>query len=52
MVVGGVASTVYGEPRLTQGIDVVASFTPMEAGRLVAQFPDMTDIERALEALS
>ena len=40
MIVGGLASIVYGEPRLTQDIDVVASFTPMEAGRLVAQFPE------------
>lgn len=39
MIVGGVASIVYGEPRLTQGIDIVASFPPADAGRLVEQLP-------------
>ena len=41
MVVGGVASIVYGEPRLTQDLDIVASFQPADAERLVAQFPVM-----------
>ena len=40
MVVGGVASIVYGEPRLTQDIDIVASFGPGDAPRLVEQFPE------------
>jgi len=40
MIVGGVASIVYGEPRLTQDIDIVASFRPEDAGRLGVQFPD------------
>lgn len=39
MIVGGVASIVYGEPRLTQDIDVVATISPTQADRLVAQFP-------------
>lgn len=39
MVVGGVASIVYGEPRLTQDIDIVASFQPVQAERLADQFP-------------
>ena len=39
MIVGGVASIVYGEPRLTQDIAIVASFQPGDAGRLVEQFP-------------
>lgn len=40
MIVGGVASIVYGEPRLTQDIDIVASFPPPDAERLAAQFPE------------
>ncbi len=39
MIVGGVASIVYGEPRLTQDIDIVASMAPSHASRLVVQFP-------------
>lgn len=39
MIVGGVASIVYGEPRLTQDIDIVASFQAEQAVRLAAQFP-------------
>jgi hypothetical protein len=38
MIVGGVASIVYGEPRLTQDIDIVASLQPAEAEQLLEQF--------------
>jgi hypothetical protein len=38
MVVGGVASIVYGEPRLTQDLDVVASLSPADADRFARQF--------------
>ena len=31
MVAGGVAAIVYGEPRLTQDLDVVASIDPARA---------------------
>lgn len=40
MIAGGVASILYGEPRLTQDIDIVASFGPDSAARLVEQFPE------------
>jgi hypothetical protein len=39
MIVGGVASIIYGEPRLTQAIDVLAAFQSADAARVVAQFP-------------
>jgi hypothetical protein len=39
MIVGGVASIVYGEPRLTQDIDILASIEPETAARLADQFP-------------
>ena len=38
MVVGGVAAIVYGEPRLTQDLDVVAAMDPSQAAGLAAQF--------------
>jgi hypothetical protein len=31
MIAGGVASIVYGEPRLTQDLDVVAAISPVDA---------------------
>jgi len=40
MVAGGVASIVYGEPRLTQDVDIVASLSADEADRFAAQFPE------------
>ncbi len=39
MVAGGVASIVYGEPRLTQDIDIVAALRAEDAARLREQFP-------------
>lgn len=39
MVTGSVASTIYGEPRLTQDIDVVLQLPPAAIGRLIAAFP-------------
>lgn len=39
MVAGGVASIVYGEPRLTQDLDVVAALSPADADRFTRQFP-------------
>ena len=39
MITGGVAAIVYGEPRLTQNIDIVASFPPERAENCIAHFP-------------
>lgn len=39
MVAGGVASILYGEPRLTQDLDVVLRLTTIDAARLEAAFP-------------
>ena len=40
MVAGGVASIVYGEPRLTQDLDIVASLSAENAERFAGQFPE------------
>jgi hypothetical protein len=40
MIAGGVASIVYGEPRLTQDLDIVASLSPTDADRFARQFPE------------
>lgn len=39
MVTGGLAAIVYGEPRLTNDVDVVLQLRPVDAGRLTAAFP-------------
>jgi len=39
MVTGSVASTAYGEPRLTHDVDVVVALTAEEAGKLGTAFP-------------
>ena len=39
---GGVAAIVYGEPRFTQDLDIVASLLPSRAGEVAAQFPEST----------
>src|SRR5438105_4821651 len=55
MVVGSFASGAYGEPRLTQDIDIVISPTaPAELNRLCAAFPPddfYASIDAALQAL-
>ena len=40
MIAGGVAAIVYGEPRMTQDIDIVAALRPSEAKALTDQFPE------------
>jgi hypothetical protein len=40
MLVGSLASGVYGEPRLTQDIDFVVSPSPAQLDALCAAFPD------------
>ena len=39
MVVGSLASAVYGQPRLTQDIDVVVALSVSDVDRLCAAFP-------------
>lgn len=38
MIAGGVASIVYGEPRLTQDLDVVVALAAADAARFASQF--------------
>jgi hypothetical protein len=38
-LVGSVASSIYGEPRATNDLDMVIQISPDEAERLVAAFP-------------
>lgn len=40
MIAGGIAAIVYGEPRLTQDIEVVVGLRPGDAQRVAAQFPE------------
>jgi hypothetical protein len=40
MIAGGVAAIVYGEPRLTQDIDLVVAMQPSDAATFASQFPD------------
>lgn len=39
MVTGGLAAIVYGEPRLTNDVDVVMELHPSDADRLATAFP-------------
>lgn len=39
LVTGGVASIVYGEPRLTRDIDLVIHFQAGDAARMLAEWP-------------
>jgi hypothetical protein len=39
MITGGLAAIIYGEPRLTNGVDLVLQLTPGDAERLAAAFP-------------
>lgn len=40
MIAGGVASIVYGEPRLTQDLGIVASLSAADADRFAGQFAE------------
>ena len=40
MVVGSIASIVYGEPRLTKDMDLVIDLSPQDLSRLTALFSD------------
>ena len=53
MVVGSIASSAYGDPRLTQDIDIVIDATPDEVRQLCAAFPPAdfyVSVEAAVEA--
>jgi len=53
MIVGSFASGIYGEPRLTQDIDIVIDAGPEEMGKLCAEFPGKdfyVSLEAALDA--
>jgi hypothetical protein len=39
MVTGGLAAIIYGEPRLTNDVDIVVRLDPADAERLAAGFP-------------
>jgi hypothetical protein len=39
MVTGGLAAIIYGEPRLTNDVDIVLQLLPGDASRLAAAFP-------------
>jgi hypothetical protein len=39
MVTGGLAAIVYGEPRLTNDVDVVVQLAPADAARFLGAFP-------------
>lgn len=39
MVTGGVASIMYGEPRLTNGVDIVLQLRPGDPDQLAAAYP-------------
>ncbi|MGH7178383.1 MAG: hypothetical protein ACREJC_13475, partial [Tepidisphaeraceae bacterium] len=54
MVVGSIASGAYGEPRMTQDIDIVIQPTPAQLNQLCAAFPPpdfYVSIEAAQTAL-
>ena len=50
---GSWASTAFGEPRLTNGVDIVADFTPESLGRFLGSLPETfyADPEQARAAL-
>lgn len=39
MITGGLAAIIYGDPRLTNDVDLVLQLTPGDAERLAAAFP-------------
>lgn len=51
MVTGGLAAIIYGEPRLTNDVDVVLQLRPSDTGRLVAAYPTSTYYLPPLETI-
>ena len=41
IITGSVASMVYGEPRLTNGVDVVLDITKFDIPKLIKAFPEI-----------
>lgn len=52
MVTGSVAATIYGEPRLTQDVDLVLQLSSSDAARVVDAFPDSEYYAPPLEVLT
>lgn len=51
MVTGGLAAIIYGEPRLTNDVDIVLGIDPADAQRFVAAFPPSRYYVPPLEAI-
>src|SRR5438105_1349924 len=54
LVVGSAASSIYGEPRMTQDIDIALDPTPAQIGQLCSAFPPSdfyVSVDAAREAL-
>lgn len=51
MVTGGMAAIVYGEPRLTNDVDLVVRLAPGDAARLAAAYPEREFYVPPVEAI-
>lgn len=51
MVTGGVAAIIYGDPRMTRDIDLVAALKPSDASRFAAAFPEPSYYVTPLEVI-
>lgn len=51
MVTGGLAAIVYGEPRLTNDVDIVLQLEPEAAERLIAAYPAPTYYTPPIEVI-
>lgn len=52
MIVGSVAATIYGEPRLTNDLDLVISMSSLSCSELVSSFPAAEFYVPPLEIMS
>lgn len=46
-ITGGLAAIIYGEPRLTNDVDLVLQLSPREVERIAAAFPDIAILRAA-----